>query len=161
MFLAPTSSKESAVNIQLKSVRKLRIHWPIPVETMTRLGRGELSALEADAGIARLLDALKSAPELGGFGNYHHVFESSAGFEGFTVAEGANPTLGNVGQRTISPTFVFTTYFDAALDEDDVRRLVRKIVQIHPWEVPVIEVSGPLSVSCGEVARNAEERIAS
>lgn len=149
------------MNIELKSVRKLRIHWPIPVETMTRLGRGELSALEADAGISTLLEALKETPELGGFGNYHHVFESSAGFEGFTVAEGANPTLGSVGQRTISPTFVFTTYFDASLDEAAVQRLVRTIVEIHPWEVPVIEVSGPLSVSSSSIAHPEHERIAS
>ncbi|MDD7833790.1 MULTISPECIES: hypothetical protein [Paenarthrobacter] len=151
--------------IELKSVRKLRIHWPISVETMTRLGQGEPSALEADAGIARLLDTLKSSPELGGFGNYHHVFESSAGFEGFTVAEGANPTLGHVGQRTISPTFVFTSYFDAAMDEPTVQRLVQRIVDIHPWEVPVIEVSGPLSVSTSAGTSNAanilQERIAS
>ncbi|MFF2840719.1 hypothetical protein [Paenarthrobacter sp. NPDC057981] len=148
------------MNIELKSVRKLRIHWPISVETMTRLGQGEPNALEADAGIVRLLDTLKASPELGGFGNYHHVFESSAGFEGFTVAEGANPTLGNVGQRTISPTFVFTSYFDAALDEPSVRLLVQRIVEIHPWEVPVIEVSGPLSVSTS-AANILQERMAS
>ncbi|UVJ41174.1 hypothetical protein [Arthrobacter sp. CJ23] len=153
------------MNIELKSVRKLRIHWPISVETMTRLGQGEPSALEADAGIGRLLDTLRASPELGGFGNYHHVFESSAGFEGFTVAEGANPTLGNVGQRTISPTFVFTSYFDAALDEPSVHKLVQRIVEIHPWEVPVIEVSGPISVSSStassSAANSVQERIAS
>ncbi|MFI2564663.1 hypothetical protein [Paenarthrobacter sp. NPDC018779] len=154
------------MHIELKSVRKLRIHWPIPMETMTRLSRGELSALEADAGIARLLETLQASPELGGFGNYHHVFESSAGFEGFTVAEGANPTLGSVGQRTISPTFVFTSYFDAALEEPAVHQLVQRIVEIHPWEVPVIEVSGPLNVSSSaaqaiSAPEPTQERIAS
>ncbi|MEV7662661.1 hypothetical protein [Paenarthrobacter sp. NPDC089316] len=148
------------MKIELKPVRKLRIHWPIPVETMTRLAAGELLALESDAGIASLLDALTAIPELGGFGNYHHVFESSAGFEGFTVAEGANPTLGSVGQRTISPTFVFTTYFDDSLDDSAVQRLVQAIVDIHPWEVPVIEVSGPLSVSSSALSA-AEMRVAS
>ena len=80
------------MNIELKAVRKLRIHWPISTETMTQLASGDLQALNSDAGIASLLDALQTTPELGGFGNYHHVFESSAGYEGFTVAEGANPT---------------------------------------------------------------------
>ena len=153
------------MNIELKSVRKLRIHWPIPIETMTGLARGDLSALEADAGISRLLETLKASPELGGFGNYHHVFESSAGFEGFTVAEGANPTLGHVGQRTISPTFVFTSYFDAAMEDTSVQAMVQRIVEIHPWEVPVIEVSGPLSVSSSATSAPApeamQERIAS
>lgn len=149
------------MNIQLKPVRKLRIHWPISVETMTQLADGQLQALESDAGIASLLDALTSTPELGGFGNYHHVFESSAGFEGFTVAEGANPTLGRVGQRTISPTFVFTTYFDDSLDDAAVQQLVQTIVDIHPWEVPVIEVSGPLSVSSSVTDSRTEMRVAS
>lgn len=149
------------MNIELKRVRKLRIHWPIPVETMMLLAGGDLTALEADAGISSLLQALSKTPELGGFGNYHHVFESAAGYEGFTVAEGANPTLGRVGQRTISPTFVFTTYFDDSLDDHAVHHLVQGIVDIHPWEVPVIEVSGPLSVSSGALAPVAEGRVAS
>ncbi|MEO3941016.1 hypothetical protein V3C41_08055 [Paenarthrobacter nicotinovorans] len=148
------------MNIELKPVRKLRIHWPIPVETMKQLASGDLAALESDAGITSLLNELQTAPELGGFGNYHHVFESSAGFEGFTVAEGAKPTLGTVGQRTISPTFVFTTYFDDSLDHRTVQELVQRIVDIHPWEVPVIEVSGPLSVSSSS-AIHAETRVAS
>jgi len=148
------------MNIELKAVRKLRIHWPIPLDTMTQLASGDLGALEADAGIASLLHALTATPELGGFGNYHHVFESSAGFEGFTVAEGANPTLGSVGQRTISPTFVFTTYFDDSLPDQAVHELVQRIVDIHPWEVPVIEVSGPLSVSSSAHAPAIESRVA-
>ncbi|WP_458108074.1 hypothetical protein M1D51_00260 [Arthrobacter sp. R3-55] len=148
------------MNIELKPVRKLRIHWPIPVETMKQLAGGDLGALDADAGITSLLNELQSAPELGGFGNYHHVFESSAGFEGFTVAEGAKPTLGTVGQRTISPTFVFTTYFDDSLDQHTVQELVQRIVDIHPWEVPVIEVSGPLNVSSSSAA-HADVRVAS
>ncbi|BCW38423.1 hypothetical protein StoSoilA2_44790 [Arthrobacter sp. StoSoilA2] len=148
------------MNIELKAVRKLRIHWPIPLDTMTQLASGDLGALESDAGIASLLQALTATPELGGFGNYHHVFESSAGFEGFTVAEGANPTLGSVGQRTISPTFVFTTYFDDSLPDQAVHELVQRIVDIHPWEVPVIEVSGPLSVSSSAHAPAIESRVA-
>ncbi|MEI2277712.1 hypothetical protein [Paenarthrobacter ilicis] len=149
------------MNIHLKPVRKIRIHWPIPLETMTQLAGGNLAALEEDAGIASLLQTLGESPEVGGFGNYHHVFESSAGFEGFTVAEGANPTLGRVGQRTISPTFVFTSYFDDTLDDAEVQRLVQRIVDIHPWEVPVIEVSGPLSVSSSSLTSTGQQAVAS
>lgn len=162
--MAPKHSvneKAAPMNIELKPVRKLRIHWPISAQTMTQLAAGDLDALESDAGIASLLRALTASPELGGFGNYHHVFESSAGFEGFTVAEGANPTLGHVGQRTISPTFVFTTYFDDSLEERTVQDLVQQIVDIHPWEVPVIEVSGPLSVSSSVLVTAGEGQVAS
>lgn len=131
----------------MKSVRKLRVHWPIASESFARLATGETEAFQEDQGIVALLRALADSPELGDFGNYRHVFESGVGFEGFTVTEGANPTLGQVGQRTITTTFVFTTYFDAALDDTAVNRFVRRIVEIHPWEVPVIELSGPVGVS--------------
>jgi len=42
---------------------------------------------------------------------------------------------------------VFTTYFDAALSDAAVERFLQHIVDIHPWEVPVIELTGPVSVS--------------
>lgn len=140
------------MNIEMKSVRKLRVHWPITSETFAGLAEGEAGAFRNDHGITALLHALADSPELGDFGNYRHVFESGVGFEGFTVAEGANPTLGQVGQRTISPTFVFTTYFDAALDDQRVDRFMRRLVEIHPWEVPVIELSGVVSVSSTALA---------
>lgn len=139
--------KRNHLGIEMKSVRKLRVHWPIASETFTGLTRGEDGALRNDRGITALLQALADSPELGDFGNYRHVFESGVGFEGFTVGPGANPTLGEVGQRTISPTFVFTTYFDASLDDAGVDRFMRRLVEIHPWEVPVIELSGVVSVS--------------
>ncbi|CAI3791054.1 hypothetical protein NKCBBBOE_00193 [Pseudarthrobacter sp. MM222] len=131
----------------MKSVRKMRVHWPIVAESFSRLAKGDVEAFREEAGIAALLQALSDSPDLGDFGNYRHVFESGLGFEGFTCTEGANPTLGQVGQRTISPTFVFTTYFDAALEDAAVERFLQHIVDIHPWEVPVIELTGPISVS--------------
>ena len=131
----------------MKAVRKLRVHWPIAPETFSRLAKGDAEAFKDDAGIAALLQALSESPDLGDFGNYRHVFESGLGFEGFTCTEGATPTLGEVGQETVSPTFVFTTYFDAALDDAAVERFLQHIVDIHPWEVPVIELTGPISVS--------------
>jgi hypothetical protein len=135
------------LKIEMKAVRKLRVHWPIAPETFSRLAKGDAEAFKNEAGIAALLQALSESPDLGDFGNYRHVFESGLGFEGFTCTEGANPTLGEVGQETISPTFVFTTYFDAALDDAAVERFLQHIVDIHPWEVPVIELTGPISVS--------------
>lgn len=149
------------MDIEMKTVRKLRVHWPISSEIFTRLTKGEAEAFQDDQGIAALLQALAASPELGDFGNYRHVFESGVGFEGFTVSEGANPTLGQVGQRTISTTLAFTTYFDAALEDAAVDRIIRRIVEIHPWEVPVIELSGPLSVSCTTLAAAYDHQAAS
>lgn len=140
------------MDVHLHRVRKLRVHWPISEATFTRLSTGDAAAFGDDPGIAALLQALSQFGELGDFGNYKHVFESGLGFEGFTSAEGANPTLGRVGEQTLSPTFVFTTYFDASLEDAAIERFMRQIVDIHPWEVPVIELTGPISVSSTALA---------
>lgn len=153
--------KRLPLKIEMKSVRKLRVHWPIASETFARLARGDGEAFKDEAGIAALLRALSESPDLGDFGNYRHVFESGLGFEGFTCTDGANPTLGQVGQRTISPTLVFTTYFDAALDDVAVERILQRIVDIHPWEVPVIELNGPISVSSTALPAVLESEAAS
>ncbi|WP_285244747.1 hypothetical protein [Pseudarthrobacter sp. fls2-241-R2A-127] len=137
------------VNVHLNSVRKLRVHWPISTETFGRIAAGDTHAVQQDPGLAELLKAVQQFPELGDFGNYQHVFESGIGFEGFSCGEGATPTLGRVGEQTLSPTFVFTTYFDAALDDAVLERAMQELVAIHPWELPVIEVTGPLSVAGG------------
>lgn len=137
------------MSVQLNTVRKLRVHWPISTETFTRIAAGEVAALQQDPGVASLMQAVRQFHDLGDFGNYKHVFESGVGLEGFTCGEGAVPTLGKVGEQTVSPTFVFTTYFDAALDNEVVGKFVQELVDIHPWELPVIEVTGPLSVAGG------------
>lgn len=148
------------MDVQLHPVRKLRVHWPISGTTFGQLSKGEPDAFRDDPGIAHLLQALAGFRELGDFGNYKHVFESSLGFEGFTTAEGAHPTLGRVGEQTLSPTFVFTTYFDASLEDAAVEGFMRHLVDIHPWEVPVIEVTGPISVSSTALAPTAEAPMA-
>ncbi|WP_458112749.1 hypothetical protein M1D88_00860 [Arthrobacter sp. R1-13] len=131
----------------MKRVRKLRIHWPIEREILARLAAGETQVFEEDPRMAAFLAVLREMPELGDFGMYHHVFESGLGFEGFTVGEGANPTMGTVGERSVSPTFLLTTYIDADLSDDAVGRIVERVVAIHPWEVPVLEVSEALNIS--------------
>jgi hypothetical protein len=158
----PGGRKEDRfLDVQLHPVRKLRVHWPISGTTFAQLAKGEAAAFRDDPGISHLLEAVAQFRELGDFGNYKHVFESGLGFEGFTTAEGANPTLGRVGEQTLSPTFVFTTYFDASLADAAVERFMRQVVEIHPWEVPVIEVTGPISVSSTALAPKAEGAAAS
>ncbi|TDT78731.1 hypothetical protein DFO47_106124 [Arthrobacter sp. AG258] len=137
------------MSVHLNSVRKLRVHWPISAETFSRIAAGNADAVQQDPGLAKLLKAVEQFPDLGDFGNYKHVFESGIGFEGFSCGEGATPTLGRVGEQTLSPTFVFTTYFDSALDDSVLERAMQELVAIHPWELPVIEVTGPLSVAGG------------
>jgi hypothetical protein len=66
-----------------------------------------------------------------------------------------------VGEQTFSPTFVYTTYFSAALDDAVVEQFVRQIVDIHPWELPVIELTGPVSVAAGAQLKECEGALAS
>ncbi len=143
------------MNIGMRSVRKLRVHWPIAAVSLRQLVEGDLEVLKADPGLASLFDTLESCPELGDFGNYRHVFESSLGFEGFTASPAANPTFGRAGERTLSPTFVLTTYLDADLSEEAVSRLLGRMIEVHPWEVPVIELSDPVRVSTAAAIRPA------
>jgi hypothetical protein len=143
------------MNIGMRSVRKLRVHWPIAAVSLRHLVEGDLEVLKADPGLASLFDTLESCPELGDFGNYRHVFESSLGFEGFTASAAANPTFGRAGERTLSPTFVLTTYLDADLSEEAVGRLLERMIEVHPWEVPVIELSDPVRVSTAAAIRPA------
>ncbi|MDQ0826824.1 hypothetical protein QFZ60_002997 [Arthrobacter sp. B2I5] len=149
------------MSVQLNTVRKLRVHWPISTEIFTRIAAGEVSALQQDPGLAALLHAVEQFRELGDFGNYKHVFESGVGLEGFTCGEGAVPTLGTVGEQMVSPTFVFTTYFDAALEDHVVEQFIKELVDIHPWELPVIEVTGPVSVAGGLPAKDRSGAAAS
>ncbi len=155
-----TTPEENFVSVHLNSVRKLRVHWPISAETFSRIAAGNADAVQQDPGLAKLLKAVEQFPDLGDFGNYKHVFESGIGFEGFSCGEGATPTLGRVGEQTLSPTFVFTTYFDSALDDSVLERAMQELVAIHPWELPVIEVTGPLSVA-GRLHRNTPSKAAS
>jgi hypothetical protein len=149
------------VPVQMNSVRKLRVHWPISLDTFARIAAGEVQALKKDGGVATLLEAVEQFQDLGDFGNYKHVFESGVGFEGFTCTTGARPTLGEVGEQTFSPTFVYTTYFDAALEDAVVEQFVRQIVDIHPWELPVIELTGPVSVTAGTQVKEHQGAAAS
>ncbi|NYD77887.1 hypothetical protein [Arthrobacter cupressi] len=148
------------MSIQMKPARKLRVHWPISAETFHRAAGGDLDALSEDEGVASLLKAVEQFQDLGDFGNYKHVFESTVGFEGFTCAAGATPTLGVVGERTISPTFVFTTYFDAMLPDDAVEGFMHQLAGIHPWELPVIELTGPVTIAAHAHAGSPEGKAA-
>ena len=149
------------MSVQLNTVRKLRVHWPISTETFTRIAAGDVAALQQDPGLAALLQTVERFRELGDFGNYKHVFESGVGLEGFTCGEGAVPTFGTVGEQMVSPTFVFTTYFDAALEDHVVEQVIKELADIHPWELPVIEVTGPVSVAGGLGAKDRSGAAAS
>ncbi|MEU8575153.1 hypothetical protein [Streptomyces asoensis] len=132
--------------LRRRTVRTIKVYWPVATTTLTACANGDLDALRADESFAALLRIVETSPELGDFGVYGDVFEVSLGAEGFSVRPGARPALGSVGGRFLSATLAVTTYVDAAADDDTLARLLDRLADAHPWEVPVIELSAPLDL---------------
>ncbi|MEU5247133.1 hypothetical protein AB0G81_24025, partial [Streptomyces asoensis] len=120
--------------VRRRTVRTIKVYWPVATATLTACAKGDLDALRADESFAALLRIVETSPELGDFGVYGDVFEVSLGAEGFSVRPGARPSLGSVGGRFLSATLAVTTYVDAATDDDTLARLLDRLADAHPWE---------------------------
>lgn len=142
---AERDAEASSPSLRRRTVRKVKAYWPVAEATLAACALGDLDALRADESFASLLRVLESSPELGEFGVYGDVFEVAFGAEGFTVHPGARPALGSVGGRVLSPTVAVTTYVHAVTDED-LARVLARLADAHPWEIPVIELSAPLEL---------------
>ncbi|MEU5633206.1 hypothetical protein ACH47C_22745 [Streptomyces rishiriensis] len=132
--------------VRRRTVRAIKVYWPVAEATLAACAKGDLDALRADESFASLLHVLEASPELGDFGVYDDVFEVALGAEGFTIRPGARPSLGSVGGRVLSSTLAVTTYVDAAADDDALAQVLARIADAHPWEIPVIELSAPLDL---------------
>jgi hypothetical protein len=132
--------------IRRRSVRAIKVYWPVPRQTLAALAAGEVEVLHRDESLTELFRALQASPEVGDFGLYTDVFEVGIGAEGFTAVPGSTPAFGAVGARSLSPTLTFTTYVDASAADDEVSRVLSHIVAAHPWEVPVVELSAALEL---------------
>ncbi len=138
--------------IALRSARKVTIHCPISAETLRQLTGGDLEAIERDDAAAAILAVIRASDQLGDFDLYRGVFEVSFGLEGFTSTDRANPTSGQPGERTLSPTAIISTYVDAAVSDPELAKVIDALVLAHPWETPVIEVSAPIQLVCDTAA---------
>ncbi|MEH0447813.1 MULTISPECIES: hypothetical protein [unclassified Streptomyces] len=144
----PTAEDRNGAHasVRRRTVRTIKVYWPVASATLTACAKGDLDALRTDQSFASLLRIMETSPELGDFGVYGDVFEVSLGAEGFTVQPGARPALGSIGGRFLSATLAVTTHVDAAADDDTLTRILTRLVDAHPWEVPVIELSAPLDL---------------
>lgn len=122
----------------VRQVITLRIHCPVSPATFAALSAGRGDALEADTFAAPVLAAIRAAG-LGNFGRYTGVVEAALGIEIFTPGAGAQPTLGQAGVTSHSPTVILTTWAEAGSATLDFA--LTAIKAAHPWEVPVIEMS--------------------
>jgi hypothetical protein len=123
------------------AARRITIFCPISTETRAALARGDLDSLAADSSAGPILSYLEHCPELGQLGAYSGVCEISLGIEAFTPGAEARPTVGSPGERSHSATAVLTSYASASLPVERLETILSALAQLHPWEVPVIEVS--------------------
>lgn len=123
----------------MRAAIKVRVHCPVSRETFAALLQGDLAAIETDTNAAAVLAVIRGDNPLGDFDLYKGVFELSLGLEGFTATTRATPTAGSPDSNTLSPTVIITVYVDAAADRDSVHDALRRLMDAHPWETPVIE----------------------
>lgn len=127
-----------------RTVKALRIYVPIDSDTLRLLMAGGVSSIKGDSPLAAILAVIGRDNPLGDFGLYKSVVEFSLGWEMFTPAADAHPTVGRAGTATVSPTAILTVYVPKEAPGEDVSRALDAIVQAHPWETPVIEINETL-----------------
>ena len=90
--------------------------------------------------LTEIVDLLKESAPVGCMGNYAAVYACSESTGGFTPLAGANPTKGIVDLDEACSDTIFTTYAAAHVPPEAVERFVDKLVHIHPFEHPLIEI---------------------
>jgi len=125
----------------LRAVKALKVYCPIDRQIMTQLMQGELPSDTGSGALAAIMGLVRADNPLGDFGIYKAVLELTIGLESFMPGPDAQPTLGEAGAATVSPTAILTIYIPADTPEDSVNRAIDAILAAHPWQVPVIELS--------------------
>ena len=84
------------------------------------------------------------------YGSYDQVlWRSSPGVEQFRPLANARPTAGKIGELSAQPSSQLI--FTVPRDERLLSELLAALVQVHPWEQPVILVEEALVVVQGHV----------
>ncbi|QSR16910.1 hypothetical protein CA833_06885 [Novosphingobium sp. KA1] len=118
----------------------VRIHVPVAAETLAAMLAGDGAAAERDPVLAAVLAVIREDNPLGDFGLYKGVFELSPGWESFQPGADARPTLGEAGRTTLSPTAILAVHAPCPPEDAAFAAALDRILAIHPWEVPVIEI---------------------
>lgn len=127
---------------RLRDATMVRIHVPIDAATLARMLSGDATAsLEADRVLAAVLKVIRDGSPLGDFTLYSGVAEIAPGWEVFHSGPNASPTLGKAGTSSFSPTAIVTTYAFCRPHDPALLGVIDRVLEVHPWEVPVIEVT--------------------
>lgn len=119
----------------------MRIYCPIDQATLAALMEGRAPPIEQNGSLSAIIGVVRSDTPLGDFDNYKSVIELAPGWEMFTPDATARPTLGQAGSHAASPTAILTIYIPGNVADEAVSRAIDRIMDAHPWEVPVIEIS--------------------
>lgn len=126
---------------RLRDATLVRIHVPVAPATLAAMLAGDGEAAERDETLAAILAVIRDGNPLGDFGLYGGVVEIAPGWESFRSGADARPTLGAAGESSLSPTVILTTYAPCAPDDPALLAAIDRLLDVHPWEVPVIEVT--------------------
>jgi len=124
-----------------RPVRVIRLYWPVSVETIVAMTTGDGDAVARDPALVAMFAIVRADNALGDFGVYRSVVELAPGWEFFTPAAGARPTLGTADTGQASPTVIVTLHVPADVRDDVFDQLLDQLIAAHPWEVPVIELT--------------------
>lgn len=124
-----------------RAVKAIRIYCPVDHGTAEQIATGRLGELDQESAFSKIMTIIRDDNPLGDFGLYKSVIELSCGWELFTPGSKANPTLGEAGAPTASPTAIMVVYVPADASAAVVSDAISAVMAAHPWETPVIEVS--------------------
>lgn len=130
-----------------RAITLVRIHVPVAARTLAAMLAGDGEAGERDPVLGRILAVIREDNPLGDFGLYTGVAEIGLGWESFRPAADARPTLGKAGEASLSPTVIVTVHAPCPPDDPALAESVDRLLAIHPWEVPVIEIA-PIMLAC-------------
>ncbi|UYY76391.1 hypothetical protein [Sphingomonas sp. R1] len=126
--------------LRTRPVEILTLHVPVAAETLRSLATGDHACIDGEPALSAILAIVREANPLGDFGVYRSVVELGLGWELFTPAGSARPTLGVADTESRSPTVILRIHLPAE-DRALADAAITRILAAHPWETPVIERS--------------------
>ncbi len=130
----------SSLPLRSRRVEILTLHVPVAAETLRRLAAGDAACIDSEPALSAILTIVREANPLGDFGGYRGVVELGLGWELFTPAGSARPTLGVADIESRSPTVILRVHLPHD-DAGQAESAIARILAAHPWETPVIERS--------------------